>query len=191
MRGAYVQKQEHAAFRSGWRDCCHTAPVAQLTGLLKSDALRQGAHASDAPALDGSQSRRLWRSPGRAGNTMLPLNSPALVSGAARFRVHRESRREPVLFPHAVKNPDMALNVDALLAEQSPNKRLGKHATKLSLPVHIWYLWRSTGIRSDTSKNWKRATGIISGTSGGVFCIPQVSDLNHSYLSHPLPARSL
>ncbi len=181
MRGAHVQKQELAAIRQGWRNGCYTAPPAELSGLSEPYALRKGTHTPNAPALGASQSRRLWRSPGREGNTMLSNSSPTHLSGAASRRFHREGGRKPVLFPHAVENSNLALDVDALLAESSPNKRLGNHPKELSLPVHIWYLWRSTGIKSGTCGNWKQATGIKSGTSGGVFRIPQVPNMDHSY----------
>jgi hypothetical protein len=75
----------------------------------------------------------------------------------------------------------MALDLDALLAESTTNKRLGKATSELTLPVHIWYLWSATGIKSGTSENRNRATGIKSGTCGGGFWVPQVSNLNHSY----------
>lgn len=181
MRGAYVQPKEVVAIRQSWRNCCNSAPPAEFARLSESYPLRQSADSPDAQTLDTSQPHRLWSSPGRKGNTMLPSNSAPNVPGAARRRVYRQGGRKPVLFAHAVKNPDMAPDVAALLAEQTSNKRLGNTEAKLNLPVHIWYLWSATGIRSGTSKNSNTATGIRSGTCGGVFQVPQVSDMNHSY----------
>src|SRR5690554_3040208 len=166
MRGAYVQKKELVAVRQGWRNCRNATAPAELSRLPEPHLVRQGFNSPDAPALDASQPGRLWGTPGRAGNTMLPCSGLANVSGAAGRRLYRQGGREPVLFPHPVKNPDMAPDVDALLAEQAPNKRLGCPRKKLKLPVHIWYLWKATGIKSDTSENRNRATGIKSGTCG-------------------------
>lgn len=181
MRGAHVQETKQTAVRPSWRNSRYSAALIGFTGLPNPDALRQVADSSHATTLDASQPHRLWRSPSGEGNSMLSIDSPTHLSRAARRRFYCEGRRKLVLFSHAVKNPNMAFDVDALLAEPRPNKRLGKAEKKLILPVQIWYLWRSTGIRSDTSENWNRATGIRSGTCRAGFSVPQVSDLNHSY----------
>ena len=181
MRGAHVQKKEHAAVRQGWRNRCYTAPPAEIKGLFGANALRQGPNSPDAQVLDTSQPGRLRSTPGRARDTMLSGSSLTDVSGVARRGLYRKGRRKPVLLSHEIKNPDMALDLDALLAESTTNKRLGKATSKLSLPVHIWYLWSATGIKSGTSENRNRATGIKSGTCGGGFGVPQVSNMNHSY----------
>lgn len=185
MRGPYVQKKERVAVRQSWRNCRNATAPAELSRLPEPHSLRQGINTPYAPALDTIQPRRLWRTPGRERNTLLPGRGLADLSGVAGRRVYRQGGRKPVLLPHPVKNPDMAIDVDALLAEHAPNERLGKAAAKLTLPVHIWYLWSATGIKSGTSENPQPATGIKFGTCRGVFSVPQVSDMNHSYLSHP------
>lgn len=181
MRGAHVQKAKQAAVRPSGRNSGYSAALAGLNGLPEPDTLRQGAYPSATAALDAGQPRRLWRSPGNDGNTVLESDSaPHFLRITGRW-FHRPGRRKFVLLKDTIKNPHMAFDVDALLAEQSPNKRLGRAPEKLSLPGYIWYLWRSTGIRNGTSGKWKQATGIRNGTSGHGFSIPQVSDMTHSY----------
>jgi len=181
MRGAYVQEKELVAVRQGWRNCRNATSLVELSRLPRPYTLRQGFNPPDAPALDASQSGRLRGTAGRAGNTMLPGSGFENIPGAAGRWFYRQGGRKPVLFPRALKDPDMALNVDALLAEQTPNKRLGKAPSKLILPVHIWYLWNATGIKSGTFEKRPPPTGIKSGTCGGFSPVPQVSNMNHSY----------
>src|SRR5690554_5449137 len=181
MRGAHVQKQEPLAVRQSWRNRCHSAPPAELPGLSEPHALRQGTHTPNAAALDASQPGRFWGSPGHGRNTLFKSGGKAHVLRVAGRWLHCPGRREFVLFAGTIQNPNLAVNLDALLAEQSPNERLGKPPEKLSLPGYIWYLWRSTGIRNGTSGNRKQATGIRNGTCRRLFSVPQLSDMTHSY----------
>lgn len=181
MRGAYVQEKESAPFRQGWRNGSNSAPAAKLPGLPEPHSLRQGAYTPAAQALDTERPCRVWGSPGTARNTMFSDRGNAHVHGAGKGRLYRRERPQFVLPPRAIQNPYMALDLDALLAESTTNKRLGKAASKLILPVYIWHLWNATGIKSGTSENGKQATGIKSGTCGGGFSIPQVPNIDHSY----------
>lgn len=181
MRGPHVQKQELIAVRQGWRNRCYSTPPAELSGLPEPYALRKGAHTPTAAPLDARQPRRLWRSPSHGRNTVLEGDSTPHVLRVAGRRVHCPGGRKSVLFAGTIKNPHMAFNVDALLAEQSTNKRLGKPPDKLSLRGYFWYLWLSTGIRNGTCGKWKQAAGIRNGTCRRLFSVPQVSDMTHSY----------
>jgi len=181
MRGAHVQEAKQTAVRPSWRNSGYSAAFTGITGLPNPDALRQGAHPSYAAALDTRQPHRLWRSSGDGRNTMLKSDSAAHVLRAAGRWLHRPGGREFVLLTGTVKNPHMAFDVDALLAEQGSNKRLGEAPKIKSLPGYIWYLWSSRGTRSGTPLSGVRATGIRCDPCGWGFTIPQGSDMTHSY----------
>lgn len=55
------------------------------------------------------------------------------------------------------------------------------------LPVHIWYLWKATGITSDTRNPLGKITGTTSDTCGGGFGHVEVSDMDHTYITTSLP----